>query len=403
MRKTAVVIGAGPAGLSAAECLAQAGVKTHVYERMANPARKFLMAGRGGLNLTRMEESGRFIERYGEAAQRLAPFLRDFGPERLRDWCGSLGEETFVGSSGKVFPKSFKASPLLRAWLRRLADLDVEIHLRHRFDRFEGQTVRFETPDGFQSVKADVYVLALGGASWPRLGADGGWVEPLKSIGLHSTPLRPANCGFVIDWSAHIADRFQGHPLKNIRLQVDDQSARGECVITRQGLEGGAVYALSTRVRNLLCAGEPPDVRMDLRPDLTCEALAAKLARPRGKQSLSNFLRKSANLQSVSIALIHEFGELPSDPIQLAMRIKSLPLPVRDVCGLDRAISTAGGIAWDALDENLMAKSFPGLFVAGEMIDWEAPTGGYLLTACFATGRAAGDAAAHWLKNSESR
>jgi uncharacterized flavoprotein (TIGR03862 family) len=402
MRKTAVVIGAGPSGLSAAECLAQAGVTTHVYERMANPARKFLMAGRGGLNLTHSEDFLRFMERYGDAKHRLAPFLEDFGPTQLRDWCAGLGQETFVGSSGRVFPNSMKASPLLRAWLRRLADLEVQFHLRRRFIGFnERREALFQGPAGLETVRADVFVLALGGASWPRLGSDGSWVEPLKSIGLTSAPLRPANSGFLVDWSHELVGRFVGKPLKNIRLYVNEQSARGECVVTRIGLEGGVVYTLSLEAGRLLRSGQTSDVRFDLKPDVTLETLAARLARPRGGSSLSNFLRKAVKLEPVAIALLREQGELPRDAVGLARLIKALPLNVRDICGLERAISTAGGIIWNALDDNLMAESFPGLFIAGEMIDWDAPTGGYLLTACFSTGRAAGVAAARWVKDSK--
>jgi uncharacterized flavoprotein (TIGR03862 family) len=398
MRKTAVVIGAGPAGLSAAECLAQAGVKTHVCERMASPARKFLMAGRGGLNLTHSEDFDRFLARYGEEASRLEPFLRDFGPEQLRDWCAGLGQETFVGSSGRVFPKSLKASPLLRAWLRRLAALEVEFHLRHRFEGFEQGKAGFACPGGRKTMEADAVVLALGGASWPRLGSDGAWVEPLGTVGLTSTPLRPANCGFTVAWSQQMIDRFAGRPLKNISLSVNGRTARGECVITRHGLEGGVVYAFSHEVGRLIRVGESPDIRIDLRPDLSVESLAARLARPRQKASVSNFLRKAAHLDPAAVTLLREAGAFPLDPAELAARLKSVPLAVQGVAGLERAISTAGGVTWDALDENLMSRSVPGLFVAGEMLDWTAPTGGYLLTACFATGRAAGLAAARWLK-----
>ncbi|MCW2274177.1 TIGR03862 family flavoprotein [Rhodoblastus acidophilus] len=397
MRK-AFVIGAGPAGLSAAEGLARAGIKTHVFERMASPARKFLMAGRGGLNLTHSEDFERFLARYGDARERLAPFLRDFGPEQLRDWCAELGQETFVGSSGRVFPKNFKASPLLRAWLRRLSTLGVEFHLRHRLEGFENGQARFQDPDGVKTVEADAFVLALGGASWPRLGSDGSWVEPLKEIGLTSTPLRPANCGFVVAWSQPMIEKCAGHPLKNIGLSVNGRRARGECVITRGGLEGGVVYACSHEVGELLRAEKSPDIRIDLRPDVTVESLAARLARPRGKNSFSNFLRKAAHLDAAAVALLREGGPFPGEPGALAALIKSVPLAVCGVAGLERAISTAGGVIWDDLDENLMSKAFPGLFVAGEMLDWTAPTGGYLLTACFATGRAAGEAAARWLK-----
>jgi uncharacterized flavoprotein (TIGR03862 family) len=393
MKKTAAVIGAGPAGLSAAEVLAEAGLDVTLYERMASPARKFLMAGRGGLNLTHAEDCSSFISRFGAQAARLKPFLDAFGPQDLRDWCAALGEETFVGSSGRVFPKSFKASPLLRAWLRRLDALGVKLRPRHDFRGFDRGAARFETPQGPARVEADVFVLALGGASWPRLGANGDWVAPLAAAGLPSSPLRPANCGLLIEWSPLFRDKFEGQPLKNIVLHFGGKSARGECVVTRRGLEGGAVYALSGAVREGL-RGDGAEVSLDLRPDQPQADLSQKLARPRGKQSFATFLRKTAHLSPPGIALLRESGPLPETPQELAARIKALPLRVKDVAGLERAISTAGGVLWDAVDENLMAKSFPGLFVAGEMLDWEAPTGGYLLTACFALGRAAGKAAA---------
>ena len=393
MRKTAAIIGAGPTGLAAAEVLAEAGLAVTMFERMASPARKLLMAGRGGLNLTHSEEFSRFLARYGAAAPRLRPFLEAFGPQDLRDWCARLGQETFVGSSGRVFPTSFKASPLLRAWLRRLDALGVKIRLRHDFRGFEGRVALFNTPEGLRRVEADVFVLALGGASWPRLGADGAWVAPLAAAGLPSSPLRPANCGLILDWSDHFREKFEGQPLKNVALRFGEHVARGECLITRRGLEGGAVYALSGAVRDALGA-DGAEILLDLRPDASEAELAQRLARPRGKQSLANFLRKTTHLPPLAIALLREAGPLSDTPEALAARIKAAPLRVKGVAGLERAISTAGGVLWDGLDDRLMAKNFPGLFLAGEMLDWEAPTGGYLLTACFALGRAAGKAAA---------
>ena len=400
MTNKAAVIGAGPAGLSAAEVLAEAGLDVTLYERMASPARKLLMAGRGGLNLTHSENWSSFVARFEARSERLKPFLEAFGPQDVRDWCAGLGEETFVGSSGRVFPKSFKASPLLRAWLRRLDSAGVKFLSRHDFRGFDGRAALFETPEGPKQVEADVFVLALGGASWPRLGADGSWVAPLAEAGLPSSPLRPANSGFLIDWSPHFRERFEGQPLKNIALRFGDFSARGECVVTRRGLEGGAVYALSGAVREGLGA-KGAEILIDLRPDASEPDLARKLARPREKQSFSNFLRKTAHLAPAAIALLREGGLPPSEPNQLAALIKALPLQVKGVAGLERAISTAGGVLWEGLDEKLMAKNFPGLFVAGEMLDWEAPTGGYLLTACFALGRAAGAAAAAFAKGDQ--
>ncbi len=283
---------------------------------------------------------------------------------------------------------------MLRAWLRRLGERGTTIRLRHEFRGFSGDAALFETPEGPVEVKADVTVLALGGASWPRLGADGGWVEPLAALGIDSSPLRPANCGILVDWSAFFAQKFQGEPLKNICLHFGEKSAKGECVVTRRGLEGGAVYALSGAIRDRLAAGEEPVLQIDLRPDFSSEDIAHRLSRPRGKTSLSNYLRKILGLSPVAIALLRESGALPTETAALAALIKTVPLKISGVGDLERAISTAGGILWEALDENLMAKSRPGLFLAGEMLDWEAPTGGYLLTACFATGRAAGQAAA---------
>lgn len=394
MKKTAAVIGAGPAGLSAAEVLAEAGLDVTIHERMTSPARKLLMAGRGGLNLTHSEDFSRLLTRYGAAAEALRPALEAFSPQALRDWCAGLGEETFVGTSGRVFPKSFKASPLLRAWLRRLDALGVRIKLRHDFRGFDQSAALFDTPEGPLRVEANVTVLALGGASWPRLGADGRWVAPLAEAGLPSSPLRPANCGLLIGWSAFFAQKIQGQPLKNIAVHAGGRIIRGEAMITRRGLEGGAIYAISGDLRDLLASGAEAGIVIDLRPDVAEEHLAHKLAWPRGKQSVSNFLRKAAGLSPAAVALLRESGPLPETPETLAARIKALPLRVTGVSGLERAISTAGGVEWEALDSGLMAKQRPGLFLAGEMLDWEAPTGGYLLTACFATGRAAGKAAA---------
>jgi uncharacterized flavoprotein (TIGR03862 family) len=396
VKKKAAVIGGGPAGLMAAEVLAGAGLDVTIYERMASPARKFLMAGRGGLNLTHSENPAAFITRYGAAAERIKPFLDAFGPEQLREWCAGLGQETFIGSSGRVFPKALKASPLLRAWLRRLGDAGVQIRLRHDFRGFEGDATIFETPKGSEKVEADVVILALGGASWPRLGADGSWVEPLAAEGIESSPLSPANCGARVEWSAFFREKFQGEPLKNIALRFGEASAKGEVVVTRRGLEGGAVYALSGAIRDALAAEGKAVLHVDLRPDFSQPDILRRLSRPRGKTSLSNYLRKILGLSPLAVALLREQGAVPEQAAALAALIKAVPLKIAGVGGLDRAISTAGGVLWEALDEKLMAKSRPGLFCAGEMLDWEAPTGGYLLTACMAMGRAAGGVAAEW-------
>lgn len=387
------IIGAGPAGLMAALVAARGGARVEIFERMPSPARKFLMAGRGGLNLTHSEELAQFLTRYGPARDWLTPFIERFTPEALRSFAQEMGEETFVGSSGRVFPKSFKASPLLRAWLRELARLNVTLHLRHEFRGFaEDGALRIVGPDGERVMRADAVVLALGGASWPRLGATGDWVQPLSQDGFAVVPLRPANCGFEIAWS-DVMKRFAGEPLKPVLATAAAQSRRGECIITERGIEGGVIYALSAILRDEIEREGRAILTLDLRPDVALDQLTAKLARPRGSQSMSSFLRKSAGLSPVAATLLREVGPLPQDAAALAQRIKALPLNLTATAGLARAISTAGGIKRDALDAQLMAKHHAGVFVAGEMIDWEAPTGGYLLQACFATGAAAGAAA----------
>jgi uncharacterized flavoprotein (TIGR03862 family) len=395
------VIGGGPAGLMSAETLATAGAAVTVYDRMSTVGRKFLMAGRGGLNLTHSEPLERFMTRYGAAAARLAPAIEALPPAALRAWCEGLGQRTFVGSSGRVFPVAFKASPLLRAWLGRLHKLGVRFNLRHRWIGWDGSgALRFLGPNG-EGVAAnpDAAVLALGGASWPRLGSDGSWVEILAARGVAIAPLRPANCGFVVAWSAYFRDRFAGTPLKRIAVTFDGATVRGEAVVTAAGLEGGAIYAVSARIRDAIDAGRAAVATIDLRPDLSAEAIARRLAGPRGRQSLSTFLRKVAGLQPVGIALLREtaVGDLPRNPADLAARIKAVPVRMTAAQGLERSISTAGGVALDAIDDDFMLTTIPGVFVAGEMLDWEAPTGGYLLQASFATGVAAARGALRWL------
>jgi uncharacterized flavoprotein (TIGR03862 family) len=365
---TVAVIGAGPAGLMAAEVLSAGGAAVTVVDRMPSAGRKLLMAGRGGLNLTHSEPFERFVARYGAAAERLRPMLEAFPPAALIDWAHGLGQETFVGSSGRVFPKVMKASPLLRAWLARLERQGVRFRLRHAWRGFEDETVA-----------ADATVLALGGASWPRLGGDGGWVKVLRERGIAVSDLKPANAGFDVAWSAGFRERFAGQPLKNISLRAGSTVVRGEAMVTAYGLEGGVVYAASAALREAL----PVTVELDLRPDRSVEQLAAALGRPRGKESLSNFLRKALKLSPLEINLLREAGPLPE---ALAARIKAVPLTLTAMQPLARAISTAGGVSFDAVDDGLMLKSVPGTYVVGEMLDWEAPTGGYLLQACFATG-----------------
>lgn len=401
----AAVIGAGPAGLMAAEQLALGGMRVIVFDGMGAPARKFLLAGRGGLNLTHSEALPDFLSRYGAAQPWLTPALEAFGPEQLRAWADDLGQPTFVGSSGRVFPVAMKASPLLRAWLRRLDAQGVQLCLKHRWTGWDGEgRLSFDTSDGPRSIAARATVLALGGASWPRLGSDGSWSDLLAAKDIAIAPLRPANCGFVAQWSALFADKYQGAPLKNVALSFGPRTVRGEAVITRDGIEGGAIYAISAVLRDAILAEGEARLSIALRPDLTAADLAARLAKPRGKQSLSTYLRKAAGLSPAGIGLLQEaahgtgvaLATLPAD--QLAALINAVPVRLVGTAPIAKAISTAGGIALGEIDADYMLRKLPGVFAAGEMLDWEAPTGGYLLTACFATGVMAGRGALRWLQ-----
>jgi uncharacterized flavoprotein (TIGR03862 family) len=402
--KDIAVIGAGPAGLMAAEVLAQGGASVTVYDAMPSAGRKFLMAGRGGLNLTHSEPLPAFLARYREAMPHLAAAIEAFPPQALRDWSEALGEETFVGSSGRVFPKAFKASPLLRAWLRRLDSMGVKLALRHRWTgRDEQGRLHFQTPDGVRIIEAHATVLALGGASWPRLGSDGSWTDILEPRGVKISPLRPANSGFTVAWSDIFRDRFEGQPLKGVALTSGQHSVRGEAVITRTGIEGGAVYALSAELRDAVDKGRAT-LHVALRRDLGTKDLIVKLSAPKGKQTLSNFLRKAVNLSPVAIGLLQEAGKASGtslaslSPAELASLINAVPIELTGVAPIARAISTAGGVAFSELDADFMIRRLPGVFAAGEMLDWEAPTGGYLLQASFATGVAAGRGALKWLE-----
>lgn len=385
------IIGGGPAGLIAAEKLAEGGARVTLYERMPSLGRKFLMAGRGGLNLTHSEPFPTFLTRYGTLPPQLDAALNAFPPEALVKWAENLGETCFVGSSGRIFPKSFKASPLLRALLHRLETLGVSVRTRHEWRGWaENGALVFNTPDGMLEARHDCVLLALGGASWPRLGSDGGWLPILAAKGVEIAPLKPANSGIKVNWSEVFASRFAGQPVKRVRLSVNGHSASGEIMVTARGLEGGAVYALSSHLRAALESGHD-QILVDLKPDLDATAIKVRLERPRRDETMTNFLRKSLNLSAVHIGLLREAlgRDLPSEPYELAAALKALPLTMTGVEGLERAISTAGGVRFSQLDDGLQIKTMPGIFVAGEMLDWEAPTGGYLLQASFATGHAA--------------
>ena len=401
----AAIIGAGPAGLMAAETLARGGVEVTVYDAMPSVGRKFLMAGRGGLNLTHCEPLDAFLTRYREAEPHLTAVIESFPPERLRAWCEELGQPTFVGSSGRIFPKTLKASPLLRAWLRRLDASGVKFSLRQRWTGWDDNgRLLFQTLEGERVVEARAAVLALGGASWPRLGSDGGWVETLRAKDVKVSPLRPANCGFTVAWSDIFRDRFEGEPLKGVALSFGGRSVRGEALITRDGIEGGAVYALSAELREAILRSGNAALHIALRPDMSPLDLIKRLSVPRGKQTFTNWLRKAVALSPVAIGLLQEasiassvsLASLPAE--KLAELINDVPIELTGTSPIVRAISSAGGIAFDELDADFMLRRLPGVFAAGEMLDWEAPTGGYLLQACFATGIAAGKGALKWLE-----
>jgi uncharacterized flavoprotein (TIGR03862 family) len=409
----AVVIGAGPAGLMAAQALVEAGVAVDVFDAMPSAGRKFLLAGRGGLNLTHSEPDGLFASRFGDRSAQVQPWLRDFGPTQLRDWAQQMGVTTFVGSSGRVFPAEMKAAPLLRAWLHRLRADGVRLHMRHRWGGWtQDGALQFTSPDGPREVHADATVLALGGASWPQLGSDGRWVPVLAQCGVAVAPLLAANCGFDVagGWSDHFASRFAGQPFKSVAIRFADSRGRsferkGEFVATATGVEGSLVYAAAALLRDEIARSGQATFELDLLPDRSAQQVAAQVAHPRGARSLSSHLKSRLAIDGIKMGVLHEL--LPrlvlGQSAALAAAIKALPVTLSAPRPVAEAISSAGGVRFDSLDESLMLRQLPGVFCAGEMLDWEAPAGGYLLTACMGSGRVAGvSAARHCAKASSS-
>ncbi|MBS1102725.1 TIGR03862 family flavoprotein [Gluconobacter sp. Dm-62] len=393
------IIGAGPAGLFAAEILSARGCRVQVFDQMPSVGRKLLMAGRSDLNLTHSEPLDRFLQRYGKAQDWLEPIIRAFSPEALTEWAEGLGQSCFSGSSGRVFPTAMKASPLLRAWLRRLAEQGTEIHTRHRFVGWNGERLLFETPDGQKSVQADATLLTMGGASWSRLGSDGCWADLLTG---ETAPFAPANCGFLPDWPTDFAARHEGSVLHSVGLSFGTRQTRGDLTITSRGLEGSALYALSADLRERILNERRAVLTLDLRPTLSAEDVLKRLLAQRERESQTNRLRKALSLDAPSRELLRFATPKDASPLQLAQNIKALPLPLIGMDALDRAISTAGGVRQDAVDGRFMLKSRPGVFVAGEMLDWEAPTGGYLLQGCFSTAHAAANGVLGWLESCNS-
>ena len=398
------IIGGGPAGLMAAEVLSQAGVRVDLYDGMPSVGRKFLLAGVGGMNITHSEAYPAFLSRYAERAPQIAPLLRGFDADALCTWIHDLGIETFIGSSGRVFPTDMKAAPLLRAWLKRLRDSGVVIHTRHRWLGWdEHGALRIDSPEGEITVNPDATLLALGGGSWSRLGSDGAWMLALEQRGVGLAPLQPSNCGFEVQaWSELMVSKFAGAPLKNIAIGLNDDVPRlGECVITATGIEGSLIYALSAPIREAINQYGAAVIHIDLLPGRPVDKLQAALSKPRGSRSMAKHLHSQVGIDGVKAALLRELTDAATfaDPALLARAINALPLTLVKTRPLDEAISSAGGVTFEAMDERLMLKALPGVFCAGEMLDWEAPTGGYLLTGCFASGRAAGLGILQWLKH----
>ena len=410
--RSVAVIGGGPAGLMAAEILSGGGVQVDVYDAMPSVGRKFLLAGKGGLNITHAEPLEPFLSRYGARRVQIGALLEAFGPDALRRWIRDLGIDTFVGTSGRVFPVEMKAAPLLRAWLHRLRLAGVRFHVRHRWCGWDDvtkpgapRTLRFATPVGERMVHAEAVVLALGGGSWARLGSDGAWVPLLEQRGVSMAVLQPSNCGFDVGWSEHFRARFAGHYLKPVAVAfagAGDAVHRkhGECVVTAGGIEGSLIYALSARLRDEITATGTALIHLDLLPDWTLQRVIDAVSQPRGSRSFATHLKNRVGIHGVKAGLLRECVPPQdfTDPVRLGSAIKALPLRLLAPRPIDEAISSAGGVRFEALDKHLMLNALPGVFCAGDMLDWEAPTGGYLLTACFASGRAAGLGALGWLK-----
>jgi uncharacterized flavoprotein (TIGR03862 family) len=402
--KQLAIIGGGPAGLMAAEVLSSHGVQVDVYDSMQSLGRKFLIAGRGGLNLTHSEPFEKFVSRYGDRKREVGKWLADFTPDDVRAWALGLGIETFVGTSGRVFPVGMKASPLLRAWLKRLEAAGVNFHLSHRWMGWdEDKSLKFETPDGSKTVKADAVILALGGGSWARLGSDGAWVNLLEQAGAKVEALKPSNCGFEVAWSSVFQEKFEGQPIKSVVLTFGAFHQQGEFIVTKEGVEGSLIYAVSAKIRDEIYAKGKAVIELDLVPDKTEAQLREKLSRPRGSRTLASHLEKTVGIKGVKAGLLREFVSKDdfADMAKLSASIKHLPIPLIAPRPLDEAISSAGGVTFESLDENLMLRDLSGVFCAGEMLDWEAPTGGYLITACMASGRRAGFGVLKWLAELE--
>jgi uncharacterized flavoprotein (TIGR03862 family) len=403
--KTVAVIGGGPAGLMAAEVISQSGAKVNVYDAMPSVGRKFLMAGKGGLNITHSDPFDLFLSRYGSRSSHIKPMLECFDAEALRAWVHQLGINTFIGSSGRIFPADMKAAPLLRAWLHRLRQSGVTFHVRHQWlgwDESSLKALRFLSPQGMREIQADAVVLALGGGSWPQLGSTGAWLPLLVERGIQVAPLLPANCGFDVGWSGHFRERFAGQPLKSVVASFGELHRQGDCVVTATGLEGSLIYALSAPLREEIAITGTTTLYLDLAPGRTLPSLIERISRPRSKQSMTNHLRKRLGIEGVKAGLLREIVPAAefNDPSKLCSAIKALPITLIATRPLAEAISSAGGVSFDAVDGHLMIRTLPGVFCAGEMLDWEAPTGGYLLSACFASGRTAGAGVLRWLGSS---